>query len=180
MPLIQEVPSSPPDASSSEERTQRIRIKNRRKLYLDRHPSYFTSPDLELAGTPNYSHTSLLSSCSKKDQVTNDNQIPYSMTAVFAGFKAPQNARQMANPKAIPGFWKQISTAQKPNSLLYTNISPRTKTVDLSLHHRRKKQVKQKSHSSPISEAQTAKSSQRKRTKSQRAKRREWNGGNLR
>ncbi len=32
------------------ERTARIRIKNRRKMYLDRHPSYFESPDLELAG----------------------------------------------------------------------------------------------------------------------------------
>jgi len=35
--------------SPSQERAQRIRIKNRRKLYLDRHPSYFASPDLELA-----------------------------------------------------------------------------------------------------------------------------------
>lgn len=33
-----------------EERTKRIRVKNRRKLYLDRHPSYFTASDLELAG----------------------------------------------------------------------------------------------------------------------------------
>lgn len=29
---------------------QRIRIKNRRKVYLDRHPDYFKSPELELAG----------------------------------------------------------------------------------------------------------------------------------
>jgi len=34
----------------SEARIERIRVKNRRKLYLDRNPSYFTSPDLELAG----------------------------------------------------------------------------------------------------------------------------------
>jgi hypothetical protein len=34
----------------SAERTARIRIKNRRKMYLDRHPSYFTAPDLELSG----------------------------------------------------------------------------------------------------------------------------------
>jgi hypothetical protein len=33
-----------------QERTGRIRIKNRRKSYLDQHPSYFNSPDLELAG----------------------------------------------------------------------------------------------------------------------------------
>jgi hypothetical protein len=39
---------------SSSERTSQIRIKNRRKLYLDRHPSYFTSPDLELAGISFY------------------------------------------------------------------------------------------------------------------------------
>ncbi|PBP16385.1 hypothetical protein BUE80_DR012911 [Diplocarpon rosae] len=36
--------------SQSSERLQKLRVKNRRKLYLDRHPSYFTSPDLELAG----------------------------------------------------------------------------------------------------------------------------------
>ncbi|KFY40616.1 hypothetical protein V494_03416 [Pseudogymnoascus sp. VKM F-4513 (FW-928)] len=36
-------PSSPPD-----ERKQRIRVKNRRKMYLDTHPSYFDSPDLEI------------------------------------------------------------------------------------------------------------------------------------
>ncbi|PBP23499.1 hypothetical protein BUE80_DR005620 [Diplocarpon rosae] len=35
--------------SRSSERLQKLRVKNRRKLYLDRHPSYFTSPDLELA-----------------------------------------------------------------------------------------------------------------------------------
>lgn len=35
--------------SEALERTARIRVKNRRKMYLDRHPSYFTSPDLELA-----------------------------------------------------------------------------------------------------------------------------------
>lgn len=29
---------------------QRIRIKNRRKRYLDLHPEYFKSPELELAG----------------------------------------------------------------------------------------------------------------------------------
>jgi hypothetical protein len=33
-----------------EQRAEHIRIKNRRKLYLDQHPSYFKSPDLELAG----------------------------------------------------------------------------------------------------------------------------------
>lgn len=38
-------PSSPPD-----EKKQRIRVKNRRKMYLDTHPSYFDSPDLEIVG----------------------------------------------------------------------------------------------------------------------------------
>ncbi|KFZ07178.1 hypothetical protein V501_06703 [Pseudogymnoascus sp. VKM F-4519 (FW-2642)] len=36
-------PSSPPDV-----KRQRIRVKNRRKMYLDTHPSYFDSPDLEI------------------------------------------------------------------------------------------------------------------------------------
>jgi len=35
---------------TAEERTSRIRQKNRRQMYLERHPSYFTSPDLELGG----------------------------------------------------------------------------------------------------------------------------------
>jgi len=50
MPHIEDSPPiSQEDTSASTERTRQIRIKNRRKLYLDRHPSYFTSPDLELA-----------------------------------------------------------------------------------------------------------------------------------
>jgi len=50
MPHIEDTKPVPQeDPSSSEERRQKIRVKNRRKLYLDRHPSYFTSPDLELA-----------------------------------------------------------------------------------------------------------------------------------
>jgi hypothetical protein len=64
MPLIQEPQEKNQDDSHSlEERTARIRVKNRRKMYLDRHPSYFTSPDLELAGA-----LSLLSD--QKDKLT--------------------------------------------------------------------------------------------------------------
>jgi hypothetical protein len=54
MPRIHDTPPPAPSISPSameEERRQNIRVKNRRKLYLDRHPSYFTAPDLELAGT---------------------------------------------------------------------------------------------------------------------------------
>lgn len=36
--------------TQDEDRKQRIRRKNRRKIYLDSHPSYFSNPDLELAG----------------------------------------------------------------------------------------------------------------------------------
>lgn len=39
-------------AALDTERKARIRVKNRRKMYLDSHPSYFKSPDLELAGIP--------------------------------------------------------------------------------------------------------------------------------
>ena len=35
---------------SEEARRERIRVKNRRKMYLDSHPAYFENPDLELAG----------------------------------------------------------------------------------------------------------------------------------
>lgn len=37
-------------SSKEAQRASRIRIKNRRQMYLDRHPSYFDAPDLELAG----------------------------------------------------------------------------------------------------------------------------------
>jgi hypothetical protein len=51
MPLIVEPEGeAKQDSPESLQRTARIRIKNRRKMYLDQHPSYFTSPDLELAG----------------------------------------------------------------------------------------------------------------------------------
>lgn len=42
--------------STSQSRDERTRIKNRRKRYLDKHPEYFTSADLELAGkhTPSF------------------------------------------------------------------------------------------------------------------------------
>jgi len=50
MPHIEELDVEPQESpSEATERRERIRLKNRRKMYLDRHPSYFTSPDLELA-----------------------------------------------------------------------------------------------------------------------------------
>ena len=53
MPLIEDSQPIPQeDPSVVSERTHQIRVKNRRKLYLDRHPSYFTNADLELAGIP--------------------------------------------------------------------------------------------------------------------------------
>ena len=74
MPLIQEPQSDPKEELAEDaERTARIRVKNRRKMYLDRHPSYFTSPDLELLGAPDYSTTR---------KQTNNYQIPYFMIVV--------------------------------------------------------------------------------------------------
>jgi len=49
MPLTSQDVNTISTEDAEKERTQRIRIKNRRKLYLDRHPSYFTSSDLELS-----------------------------------------------------------------------------------------------------------------------------------
>jgi hypothetical protein len=74
MPLIQEPQSEPKEELAEDaERTARIRVKNRRKMYLDQHPSYFTSPDLELLGAPDYSTTR---------KQTNKHQIPYFMIVV--------------------------------------------------------------------------------------------------
>lgn len=51
MPLIQEPEVEfIQDAAEAAKRVEKLRIKNRRKMYLDRHPEYFTSPDLELSG----------------------------------------------------------------------------------------------------------------------------------
>lgn len=40
-----------------------VRVKNRRRIYLDKHPSYFTQPELELAGirphTPQYMYQNI-------------------------------------------------------------------------------------------------------------------------
>lgn len=50
MPHKEESRSADQDDFEEQERTQRLRVKNRRKLYLDSHPSYFTNADLELQG----------------------------------------------------------------------------------------------------------------------------------
>ncbi|KAG9244983.1 coiled-coil domain-containing protein-domain-containing protein [Calycina marina] len=47
MPFMEDATISP--EQETENRREGIRIKNRRQLYLDRNPSYFTSLDLELA-----------------------------------------------------------------------------------------------------------------------------------
>lgn len=47
------------DAPHMDSHTQRIRIKNRRKRYLDLHPEYFKSSELELAGRPAFTFSSL-------------------------------------------------------------------------------------------------------------------------
>ena len=71
--------NDPRARSQSQERAQRIRIKNRRKLYLDRHPSYFASPDLELAGmSPMHPDPKVQST----GDLLTEPQIPCSTTAV--------------------------------------------------------------------------------------------------
>jgi hypothetical protein len=51
MPLIREPQvDAKQDQTAAAQNKEKIRIKNRRKMYLDRHPEYFTSPDLELSG----------------------------------------------------------------------------------------------------------------------------------
>jgi len=51
-------PRSSEHTSKEAQHASRIRIKNRRKMYLDRHPSYFDTPDLELAGLSTIPHHS--------------------------------------------------------------------------------------------------------------------------
>jgi hypothetical protein len=55
MPLIHEAQvESKPNSIEEDQRKDRVRVKNRRKIYLDRHPEYFTSPDRELSGAAEY------------------------------------------------------------------------------------------------------------------------------
>jgi hypothetical protein len=56
MPLMEEPQRNERPDMSELLRSEKIRVKNRRKLYLDRHPSYFTSPDLELSGASNFAN----------------------------------------------------------------------------------------------------------------------------
>ncbi|KAI9814538.1 MAG: hypothetical protein M1832_005718 [Thelocarpon impressellum] len=51
MPVSTEAasPLAPPVQEAGDARCRRIRVKNRRKLYLDRHPAYFSASALELA-----------------------------------------------------------------------------------------------------------------------------------
>jgi hypothetical protein len=79
-------------------RAARIRVKNRRKMYLDRHPEYF-SPSLELAGLLVYMclPTSLLSTDVRI-------QTHFSMIAVSDASRAPQSGKRKAGKKAIPAF----------------------------------------------------------------------------
>lgn len=48
---IGEQPSEAADEPLQSRRAQHIKVKNRRKTYLDKNPDYF-NPSLELAGTP--------------------------------------------------------------------------------------------------------------------------------
>ena len=52
--LAMQLPATIDDASKSESEgplAEQVRIKNRRKTYLDKNPAYY-SPSLELAGSP--------------------------------------------------------------------------------------------------------------------------------
>jgi hypothetical protein len=49
-PIISNGPSPRIVSDEEDARRARIRVKNRRKTYLDKHPEYFSS-ELELAGT---------------------------------------------------------------------------------------------------------------------------------
>jgi hypothetical protein len=90
-------PGSPgkDNTAESAERIAQIRIKNRRKMYLDRHPSYFTSPDLELSGA----YLLLI-----LQRQTNRHQTLYYMTNVFGDFRQQQNVKQTAAQKVTLAF----------------------------------------------------------------------------
>jgi hypothetical protein len=81
-----------------DERAARIRVKNRRKMYLDRHPEYF-SPSLELAGLLMYRRLYVFSLFTNAMV-----QIRFSMIAAFDVSRALQSEKQKAGKKAIPVF----------------------------------------------------------------------------
>lgn len=118
--------NDPHARSPSQERAQRIRIKNRRKLYLDRHPSYFASPDLELAGmSPICFHTAIES----RDRSLTKTQIHYSTTAVSDASNPLLSEKPMVEQKATAASSKQTCIVQKPK------LPPYAQNLRLRLHH---------------------------------------------
>ena len=113
MPLLQEAQvDAKQDATAVAQNRERIRIKNQRKMYLDRHPEYFTSPDLELSGASNVL---------KRQEQTNVHQIPCSMIAASEDSNLLLREKQMGVLKAFLGSWKLISIAPKQSTLRYVD-----------------------------------------------------------
>ena len=55
MPLIHDSEvDAKQDHNEASERKNKIRVKNRRKTYLDKHPEYLISSDRELSGASNF------------------------------------------------------------------------------------------------------------------------------
>ncbi len=94
----------------------RIRIKNRRKRYLDLHPEYTRGSNLELAGRHIHITLISLSYISRSPANLPPQQIHYSMTDSSAASNPPPSANAKAANAATPGVWKQISCAWKPSS----------------------------------------------------------------
>ena len=99
------------------ERLQRIRIKNRRKRYLDTHPEYF-SPSLELAGLP-------IASCSGS-YALRSYQAPLLYDRLIRRFQSPTERESEGRSKGYSGvleadIWRseaKIEALAKPDRSL--------------------------------------------------------------
>lgn len=60
MAIRQRASEQPAEESAPDHRVERIRTKNRRKRYLDLHPEYFKTAEIELAGRYQQLDVSLL------------------------------------------------------------------------------------------------------------------------
>ena len=86
---------------------QRIRIKNRRKRYLDHHPDYF-GPSLELAGLPTSRQDFEWRTGPQTDQTDAGLQILFSTIAASVASRAQPSERPTAARRATRACSKPI------------------------------------------------------------------------
>jgi len=117
MPLIQETHGKDQqNPSEDSQRLARIRIKNRRTVYLQRHPSYFASPDLELADPLLYDR------CVRRFQSATEREI-YGRSKGYSGVLEADLYRSEAKVAALAGVEGQSQNSKQRKSASQGSLS---------------------------------------------------------